>query len=117
MARPHRALRLAVGPSLRIAECALALVVGDDGSDVLPGEFSRLFGRIVSLDGCELRTIAGRNALYLEFDGALPGTKTIQYQLQRNPRETLILTATARSIDLPRMLSEFEAMVSSIRPL
>lgn len=87
-----------------------------DVCDVLPGEFSKLFGRLVALDGCELRVVGDRPALYLEFDGAMPGTKTVQYQIQRRPQETLILTATARASHLPRMLGEFESMVTSIRP-
>ena len=83
---------------------------------ILPGEFSRMFGRPVGLDDCELRAVAGRPSLYLAFDGALAGTKTLQYQVQRSGGETLILTATAKTANMPRMQSEFEAMVASIRP-
>jgi hypothetical protein len=82
---------------------------------LLPGEFSRLFGRPVGLDGCEMRSVAGRPALYLFFDGALPGTKTLQYQIQRGAGETLILTATAADTNISRMMGEFESMVASIR--
>ena len=82
---------------------------------LLPGEFSRLFGRPVGLDGCEMRSVAGLPALYLLFDGALPGTKTLQYQIQRRAGETLILTATAADTNISRMMGEFESMVSSIR--
>lgn len=83
---------------------------------VLPGEFSRMFGRPIALDDCELRAVAGRRSLYLAFDGALVGTKTLQYQVERGDGETLILTATAKTAHMPRMLGEFEAMVASIRP-
>ncbi|MEM9175372.1 MAG: hypothetical protein AAGC67_09060 [Myxococcota bacterium] len=82
---------------------------------VLPGEFSRMFGRPIALDDCEIRAVAGRRSLYLAFDGALAGTKTLQYQVQRRNGETLILTATAKTANVPRMLGEFEAMVASIR--
>ncbi|MGB0619458.1 MAG: hypothetical protein ACPGVZ_08285 [Myxococcota bacterium] len=88
----------------------------DEVCRVLPGEFSRLFGRPISLDDCELRAVAGRRSLYLAFDGALVGTKTLQYQVQRGNGQTLILTATSKVAHVPRMLSEFEAMVASIRP-
>lgn len=88
----------------------------DEVCRVLPGEFSRMFGRPIGLDSCELRAVAGRPSLYLAFDGALDGTKTLQYQVQRGGDETLILTATARTANVSRMLGEFEAMVSSIRP-
>ncbi len=87
----------------------------DEVCRVLPGEFSRMFGRPISLDDCELRAVAGRRSLYLAFDGALVGTKTLQYQVQRGNGQTLILTATSKVAHVPRMLSEFEAMVASIR--
>jgi hypothetical protein len=83
--------------------------------ELLPAEFSRVFGRPIGLDGCEMRVVADRPALYLAFDGALPGTKTLQYQIRKAPGETLIVTATARESNLPRMMGEFESMVASIR--
>lgn len=82
---------------------------------ILPEEFSRLFGRPIGMENCEMRAIAGRSALYLAFDGALLGTKTIQYQIQRGDGMMLILTATSTEHNIPRMLGEFEVMVSSIR--
>lgn len=88
----------------------------DEICSVLPEEFSRMFGRPIGLDDCELRPVVGRSSLYLAFDGALAGTKTLQYQLQRSAGETLILTATAKISNVPRMLGELESMVASIRP-
>jgi len=82
---------------------------------ILPEEFSRLFGRPIGMENCEMRAIAGRSALYLAFDGALLGTKTLQYQIQRSDGMMLILTATSTENNIPRMLGEFEVMVSSIR--
>lgn len=82
---------------------------------VLPAEFSRVFGRPIAMDRCELRERASRRALYLQFDGAIPGTTTLQYQVQRGLGETLVLTATAAKPNLARMMDEFEEMVSSIR--
>ena len=82
---------------------------------LLPAEFSRVFGRPIGMERCEVRERAARRALYLQFDGAIPGTTTLQYQLQRQRGETLVLTATAADANLPRMLGEFEQMVASIR--
>jgi len=67
------------------------------------------------MENCEMRAIAGRAALYLAFDGALLGTKTFQYQILRDDGMMLILTATSTQNNIPRMLGEFEVMVSSIR--
>lgn len=82
---------------------------------ILPGEFSRVFGRPIGLDNCEMRVLANRAALYLQFDGAIPGTTTLQYQIQRQAGETVVVTATAAQANLARMLGEFEEMVGSIR--
>jgi hypothetical protein len=82
---------------------------------ILPTEFSRVFGRPIAMDVCEMRERIGRRSLYLEFDGAVPGTTTLQYQIQHSQRATLILTATAVTENLPRMMDEFEEMIASIR--
>ncbi len=82
---------------------------------ILPGEFSRVFGRPIGMDACEMRVRAGRPALYLQFDGAIPGMTTLQYQIQRGRNATLVLTATSNRAHLPRLLGEFEEMVESIR--
>jgi hypothetical protein len=82
---------------------------------ILPTEFSRVFGRPIAMDVCEMRERIGLRSLYLEFDGAVPGTTTLQYQIQRSQRSTLILTATAATENLPRMMDEFEEMIATIR--
>lgn len=81
----------------------------------LPTEFSRIFGRPIAMEACEMRERVRRPVLYLQFEGALPGTTTMQYQLPRGPAGTIVITATTASASLPRMLSEFEGMVESIR--
>lgn len=82
---------------------------------ILPDEFSRVFGRPISMEACEIRDVVNNRALYLQFDGAIPGTTTLQYQLERGRNATLVLTATAPTSNVPRMMGEFEDMVSSIR--
>jgi hypothetical protein len=82
---------------------------------LLPGEFSRIFGRPISMDACEMRVRAQRPALYLQFEGAVPGTTTMQYQLPSGHDATLVITATTARASLPRMLDELEGMVDSIR--
>jgi hypothetical protein len=83
--------------------------------EILPAQFSRVFGRPIAMDVCELRERVNHRSLYLQFDGAVMGTTTLQYQIQRGPNATLILTATAATENLPRMLGEFEEMIGSIR--
>lgn len=83
--------------------------------EILPGEFSRVFGRPIAMEACEMREIMGQRALYLQFEGAIEGTKTMQYQLEQSDDITLVLTAVATESNLSRMLGEFESMVASIR--
>jgi hypothetical protein len=83
--------------------------------ELLPVEFSRVFGRPIAMDVCELRERIGRPALYLQFDGAVEGTTTLQYQLLRRSGSSLVFTATATRDHLPRLMSEFEEMVGSVR--
>jgi hypothetical protein len=83
--------------------------------EILPGEFSRVFGRPIAMEACEMREMMGQRALYLQFEGAVEGTKTMQYQLEQSDGITLVLTAIATETNLTRMLSEFESMVASIR--
>jgi len=82
---------------------------------VLPTEFSRIFGRPIAMEACEMRERVFRPVLYLQFEGAVPGTTTMQYQLPRAGDGTLVITATTASVSMPRMLSELEGMVESIR--
>lgn len=82
---------------------------------VLPLEFSRVFGRPIAMEACELRDRARGPALYLQFEGALPGTTTMQYQLPRGGDATLVITATTVRASLPRLQDELEGMVESIR--
>lgn len=82
---------------------------------LLPGEFSRIFGRPIAMEACEMRDRARRPALYLQFEGAVPGTTTMQYQLLHDDEATLVITATTARASLPRMQDELEGMVESIR--
>ena len=82
---------------------------------ILPGEFSRVFGRPIGVEACEIRERIGRRTLYLQFDGPIPGTTTMQYQIRRGRDLTLVITATSTVENFPRLLGEFEGMIASIR--
>lgn len=83
--------------------------------ELLPTEFSRVFHRPIAMDGCEMRELVGRPALYLQFDGAIPGTTTLQYQLEQGRGTTVVITATAANPSLARLQGEFEQIVASMR--
>jgi hypothetical protein len=66
---------------------------------VLPVEFSRIFGRPIAMDACELRERVRRPVLYLQFEGAIPGTTTMHQRRRRNDRDHATIVG-----ELPRML-------------
>lgn len=100
---------------LQPAELPVSQAELDGVCHALPGEFSRVFGRPIAMEACEMRDRVRGQALYLQFEGAVPGTTTMQYQLPRGQSSTLVITATTSRTSLPRMLSELEDMVESIR--
>lgn len=67
---------------------------------ILPSEFSRVFGRPIAMDFCEIRERVNRRSLYLQFDGAIPGTTTLQYQIQRS-RISAYRRSVRRAVALP----------------
>jgi hypothetical protein len=81
----------------------------------LPAIFAQHFGRPAELHRCDFATVAERPALHLEFDGAVAGTRSIQYSIQRSSAVQLVITATATlntlaivQEDLARVLATLE---------
>ena len=77
-------------------------------------EFSKYYGKPTNVYGCELRTVAGFNSLYLVFDGVIDETKSIQYQIQKSPSVIIIITATFKNETFEIIKKEFEAIISSL---
>lgn len=76
-------------------------------------ELSRLFGRPVTVYACEPRRVDGRKALYLDFDGVVPGTRSIQYQFPKSPSVYFVVTATAKNTTLEQVRTDLEAIIRS----
>ena len=82
---------------------------------VMPSELSRAYGKLVGLYQCDARGLNGRTALYLEFDGAVQGTRSMQYQIKKSPTVTIVITATAKDTTLGQTRSDFDKMMQSVR--
>ncbi len=80
-----------------------------------PRELSSAFGKHTKVYDCGSRNVSGLNAFYLEFDGAVDGTRSIQYQIQKSPSVTIIFTATCSNQSLSIIRKELEDIVSSIK--
>lgn len=72
------------------------------------------FGRTIELHACELRRVADRAALYVRFDGSVPGTLSSQYQIAPAPGRLLVLTATADTARAEEVFAELDALVGSL---
>ncbi len=81
----------------------------------LPGQFSRYFGHTIAMYQCSLTKVGGKNALWLEFDGALRGTRSIQYQVQKSENVTIIITGTFAEATLADERDAFTHIVMSMK--
>jgi len=77
-------------------------------------QLSNYFGRHINLYQCGLTVVNNLTALYSEFDGAVEGTRSLQYQIQRSPSVLLIITATCNLTTLDIIRNEFAGIIRTI---
>ncbi len=83
--------------------------------DLLQKTFSRTFGRPVRVHACLVLRVSTYDAVYMDYDGAQLGTRSLQYQIWKTSNETVILTLTARNKNLQKLRDEFAAMIYSFK--
>ena len=71
--------------------------------------------RPVEVFACELRSVDGRPAIYLEMEGVLPGTRIWQLQLRETPEAAIAITATYQREHAAAARAEFDAIIGSLR--
>jgi hypothetical protein len=76
---------------------------------------AKAVGRRLSVAKCEDRSVEALKAFYVEYEGRVAGTVTMQYQLVRPDNKMLFVTATCKRATLDTFRSDFEAIVKSIR--
>jgi hypothetical protein len=54
-------------------------------------------------------------SLLLEFDGALEGTRNIQYQIEKSPSVQILITGTCKNSVLDTIRKELNRIVLSIK--
>ncbi len=81
----------------------------------VPKQFSSAFGREIKVYQCKLVDINSLKSLFLEFDGVVEGTRSIQYSIQKSPSVQIIITATCKNIVLDTIRKEFNRIVLSIK--
>jgi hypothetical protein len=81
--------------------------------EVLAQTLSAAYGRPVALAVCEVRQVAGRRSLYVEASGAVEGIHSMQYLVEGQQGELIIVTATAVTDTLPALRKELDSMLGS----
>jgi len=77
-------------------------------------KLAKAAGRALAVTHCEGREAGGFKAVYLQYEGVVPGTVTMQYQIQRPNNELLQVTATCKQASLEKIRSEFGEFVRSM---
>ena len=82
-------------------------------TDLLQKAFSKSFGRSVRVYACKVVRVSSYDAVYMDFDGAKPGTRSLQYQIWKPSNDTVMLTLTTRNKNLKKLRDEFTAVIYS----
>ena len=80
-----------------------------------PNQFSSYFGREIKVYQCKLVDINNLKSLFLEYDGAIEGSRNIQYLIQKSPSVQILITATCKNSVLDTIRKEFNRIVLSIK--
>jgi hypothetical protein len=80
-----------------------------------PKQLSSYFGREIKVYQCKLVNINNLKSLLLEFDGALEGTRNIQYQIEKSPSVQILITGTCKNSVLDTIRKELNRIVLSIK--
>ncbi len=78
-------------------------------------QLSSYFGREIKVYQCKLMDINNLKSLFLEFDGALEGTRSIQYNIEKSPSVQILITATCKNSVLDTIRKELNRIVLSIK--
>ncbi len=76
---------------------------------------AKAVGRSLAVSTCETRPREEGKVLYVEYEGRIAGTVTMQYQIVRPDGRLLFVTATCKRSTLDKFRPDFEGIVKSIK--
>lgn len=82
--------------------------------NMLQAAFSRSFGRDVKVYVCKVLRVSSYDAIYMDFDGAARGTRSLQYQIWKPSNDIIIMTLTTKNKTLKKLRDDFTAIVFSL---
>jgi hypothetical protein len=80
----------------------------------LPTRLSKRAGRAIAVKSCAFANSGAGKSLYIEYDGFVPGTTVMQYQLPQPAGATVVITATVKSSEISALRPEFQSIVGSL---
>jgi hypothetical protein len=81
---------------------------------MLKAAFSKSFGRNVNVYACKVVKVSSYDAIYMDFDGAYPGTRSLQFQIWKPSNDIIIMTLTTKNKTLKKLRDEFTAIAYSL---
>jgi hypothetical protein len=81
---------------------------------MLKAAFSKSFGRNVNVYACKVVKVSSYDAIYMDFDGAYRGTRSLQFQIWKPSNDIIIMTLTTKNKTLKKLRDDFTAIVYSL---
>jgi hypothetical protein len=72
-------------------------------------------GRTLAVTTCAPRQVGALKTFYIEYDGRVDGTLTMQYQVPRPDGKLIYFTATCKKSSLEKFRPDFDAIVKSVQ--
>lgn len=72
-------------------------------------------GRTLTIMTCETRQVGPLKTFYVEYEGRVADTVTMQYQIPRPDGKLVYVTATCKQASMDKFRPDFEAIVRSIK--
>jgi hypothetical protein len=83
--------------------------------DMLQEAYAKQFGRPIKVHACKVIRVQSYDAVYTDFDGATPGTRSLQYQIWKPSNDIIVMTLTARNETIGKLRDEFTGIIYSFK--
>jgi len=81
----------------------------------LSSEYTKVYGKDTKCYKSELREINGLNTMYIDCDGVVEGTRSLQYVIQKSQGVQILITATCKNSVLDTIRDELNNIIKSLR--
>lgn len=82
---------------------------------VVGAQLQKVAGRPIEIFACRIAEDLPIHAVYLEFEGMLPQTRSLQYLIRKSENVHVVATATAADASIGGIRGDFDSIVASLR--